>query len=965
MEDLAEKEKKYRAMPFWAWNGTLEENELSKQISVMKEMGFGGFFMHSRTGLRTEYLGTKWFRLVRKCAELAESSDMRAWVYDEDRWPSGAAGGLASRKEKLRMRFISLYTDDGYIQIDEVERVLCRFAVKLNAEGRLDDYYLLKRGGERPKDGYELYTFCEERMKCSPQYNGFAYIDTMNLEGTREFLRLTHEMYKEYCGDMFGKQLIGVFTDEPHRGPLFNGLGIDNANRANMAPFTGKLFSYYRDRWNEDLRRRLPELFFKGKSEWSETAYRYVVCLNDLFLNNFAKPYYEWCKKNKLLLTGHLLHEDSLRMQTSMNGSLMRYYEYMDYPGIDILAESNACYWVPKQCASVARQLGKERVLTELYGCTGWQMTFENYKTCTEWQILFGANLRCPHLSWYTMQGQSKRDYPASILHQSAWYPHYWYLENYFSRLTAFAEDGACRTDTLVINAVESMFGYVHKGWLDVFDYRDECIAELEKRYEKQFFDLVGAHIEFDYADEDILARHASIKREDGTTYLYVGKARYSQVLKDDMQHLRESTERILAEFEEAGGRVVDTVEELDKTQCIRTDPEIAVRVTESDEETRVFLLHLNRECDKSGVSIVFPEKYADYFVEEWDLFDNVLVRTFAPHEKIALDFRKSQSHTLRLVKTPHDLPPSGKFAPASVPNVMSYELSESNVLVLDKAVVYIDNIPLNDGKSIDVLKADVALRKKYRLTPRGGDMIQPWFNLKYNVRANEKLCNVRLKFYFDIEEMPTSPVRLAIERFDERKIKINNRSFKGQTAKDWVDRCFDVAEISTDMLCYGENCIDVASAFDSDTELESIYLLGDFGVKLPNVITCLPDELRQGDIGEQGLPFYSGSVTYHTGIRDSDVRIELEKLGFALAVARSGAEEKYIVRAPFAADISATEELTVECVFTRRNTFGPHHNLPYPDVSYPPHCFVSEGDKWTDDYVLEKQGMECKRRNG
>lgn len=260
--------------------------------------------MHSRTGLRTEYLGTKWFRLVRKCAELAESSDMRAWVYDEDRWPSGAAGGLASRKEKLRMRFISLYTDDGYIQIDEVERVLCRFAVKLNAEGRLDDYYLLKRGGERPKDGYELYTFCEERMKCSPQYNGFAYIDTMNLEGTREFLRLTHEMYKEYCGDMFGKQLIGVFTDEPHRGPLFNGFGIDNANRANMAPFTGKLFSYYRDRWNEDLRRRLPELFFKGKSEWSETAYRYVVCLNDLFLNNFAKPYYEWCKKTNCCLRG-------------------------------------------------------------------------------------------------------------------------------------------------------------------------------------------------------------------------------------------------------------------------------------------------------------------------------------------------------------------------------------------------------------------------------------------------------------------------------------------------------------------------------------------------------------------------------------------------------------------------------------------------------------------------------------
>ena len=41
------------------------------------------------------------------------------------------------------------------------------------------------------------------------------------------------------------------------------------------------------------------------------------------------------------------------------------------------------------------------------------------------------------HLSWYTMKGEGKRDYPASILHQSAWYPEYHYLEDYFSRIHA------------------------------------------------------------------------------------------------------------------------------------------------------------------------------------------------------------------------------------------------------------------------------------------------------------------------------------------------------------------------------------------------------------------------------------------------------------------------------------------------------------------------------------------------
>ena len=47
----------YRGKPFWAWNGALDEAELLRQIDCMRAMGFGGFFMYSRTGLDTEYLG--------------------------------------------------------------------------------------------------------------------------------------------------------------------------------------------------------------------------------------------------------------------------------------------------------------------------------------------------------------------------------------------------------------------------------------------------------------------------------------------------------------------------------------------------------------------------------------------------------------------------------------------------------------------------------------------------------------------------------------------------------------------------------------------------------------------------------------------------------------------------------------------------------------------------------------------
>ncbi len=56
----------------------------------------------------------------------------------------------------------------------------------------------------------------------------------------------------------------------------------------------------------------------------------------------------------------------------------MRFYEHMGYPGIDCLTEHNRCYWIVKQLASTARQTGKRWMLSELYGCTGWQFNFKS-----------------------------------------------------------------------------------------------------------------------------------------------------------------------------------------------------------------------------------------------------------------------------------------------------------------------------------------------------------------------------------------------------------------------------------------------------------------------------------------------------------------------------------------------------------------------------------------------------------
>ena len=85
LQDFQTPPVEMRGAPFWAWNGDLKEELLREQIRIMHEMGFGGFFMHSRTGLETPYMQKEWFHAIDVCIDEAEKLGMLAYLYDEDR----------------------------------------------------------------------------------------------------------------------------------------------------------------------------------------------------------------------------------------------------------------------------------------------------------------------------------------------------------------------------------------------------------------------------------------------------------------------------------------------------------------------------------------------------------------------------------------------------------------------------------------------------------------------------------------------------------------------------------------------------------------------------------------------------------------------------------------------------------------------------------------------------------------
>lgn len=548
----------YRGTPFWAWNAKLDPAEIREQIRIFHKMGLGGFFMHSRTGLGTPYLGKEWFDCVHAAVDEAKSLGMQPWMYDEDRWPSGAAGGIVTKNRRYRMRWLGreVVAHSAVAKAARRRHTLAWFAERVAAEGEslpeaevlrraredgrdapprvLSGYRRLAAPTEALRDGEALVRYFVVVARANPWYNGQAYLDTLNPAAVRKFVKVTHEAYKRELGEEFGKVVPGCFTDEPNFA----------AN-----PWTDAFASKFRKRFGYDILDRMPELFSAvgDGTAFSKARHDFREMATTLFVRAFAKTVGDWCGKHGLLFTGHVLEEDTLGRQTQCVGAAMRFYEYQQAPGIDQLTEHWSIYQTAKQCSSVAHQLGRDFRLVEAYGCSGWDFPIEGHKAIGDWLVALGINHRCQHLAWYSMDAQAKRDYPASISRQSPWHGRYKAEEDYFARIGETLGAGSEVTPLLVVHPVESAWGH--------FASRHDTpqLCAMDDAFVALTGTLLGEHLDFDYGDEDHLDRRGRLSRK----RLRVGQALYDAVLVPEMETIRSSTLRLLSAFAARGGRVL------------------------------------------------------------------------------------------------------------------------------------------------------------------------------------------------------------------------------------------------------------------------------------------------------------------------------------------------------------------------------------------------------------------------
>lgn len=386
--------KNYRPVPFWSWNDKLNVKETSDQVRMMDRVGIGGFFMHARGGLSTEYMGEEWFENISSAVQTSAECGMGAWVYDENGWPSGFGNGFVNG---LGVRY-----QQKYLRMTDHEP-------EANVIGKSGSHWFY----------YDVNPF---------------YVDTLDRDVVAKFVEKIYTPYYE----KYGNAIEGFFTDEPQIS-------------RNGIPWSFVFEREYQDRYQEIITEHLEELYLPI-ADYKDTRVKFWKMVTDLFSTAYMKQIYDWCDERGLKLTGHLVLEDTLESQLITNGACMPHYEYMHVPGMDWLGRDVYECLTPMQVSSVCEQLGKNQVLSETFALCGHNVSFSELKGIYEWQMVHGINLLCQHLEGYSIRGIRKRDYPPAMYFQQPWWREYDKFNAALAREGMILSVGEKKVDVLIIH---------------------------------------------------------------------------------------------------------------------------------------------------------------------------------------------------------------------------------------------------------------------------------------------------------------------------------------------------------------------------------------------------------------------------------------------------------------------------------------------------------------------------------
>ena len=746
----------------------------------------------------------------------------------------------------------------------------------------------------------------------------------------------------------------------------------------------------FRAAYGTELLDILPELVWELPQGCSVWRYRYHDHVTERFAAAYGDRIGAWCADHGIAYTGHFLSERTLFSQTLALGETMRQYRSQQLPGIDILA-GQLELTTAKQAESVRRQMGRKGLVCELYGVLEWDVSFRQHKLQGDWLAALGVTTRVHHLAFMGMGGEAKRDWPAAIGWQSPWWEQYSYLEDYFARVNTMLTRGTPITRVAVLHPIESF-------WL-LFGPNDQTLSrreQMDEQFENLAQWLLYGGIDYDYLSEALLPALCP----EGGNPLRVGACRYEAVIVPPILTLRKTTLDRLSAFAQSGGKLIllgnapalldgepseaakalwamgqrlpmeraALLEALEHERDLEIRNHATGRLSDNlfyqlrqDGDARIlFLCHVRDELPAR------PRVYKIRLKGLWQIkrmnaLDGTAEEIGGMQEngftEILWPCNAQDSLLLRLT-------PGACVPPAPLPKTpqpilklsetADFLLEEPNALLLDRCEYALDDLEWNGPD--DILRADNALREQASLPVRNGNSVQPW--LLPREEAKHTAC---LRFYFYADQA-FSGLHLAVEQPENAEITLNGEKITAKPDGFYVDEAIQTLPLPE--VQPGENIITLRVPLTRRTDLEAMYILGSFGVRVAGThltLTDAPKRLFLDDLTRQGMPFYTGNVRYRFR-----VTLDRERNGLQLHIAHmacpvaavyvDGREAGKIAWQPQRVKLpkitAGEHEIEILACGSRYNGFGTLHNANPNYMWYGPDAYRTIGDEWTDNYL-------------
>ncbi|MFB3905851.1 MAG: glycosyl hydrolase [Acidobacteriota bacterium] len=963
---FADPPSEYGTAPLWVWNDNLTDVQVLESLRDFARQKVTQVFVHPRPGLMTPYLSDEWFRLWKLALAEAERLGLYVWIYDENSYPSGFAGGFVP-EAMPESRGRGLDMQETAEPPDWSETLLAVFRL---TEGGYEDVSARIRDGRKQLPSGRYLSVSVARAKPSPWYGGRFYVDLLYPGVTQKFLEVTLDRYKREIGDQFGKRVPGSFTDEPQLRP------------AGGLPWTDDLPAQFEKRWGYRLTDHLPTLWDRI-GDWKKVRHNYFQTLLDLFIERWARPYYAYCEKNQLEFTGHYWeHEWPQCVSVPDNMALSAWQQR---PGIDILMnlykeDTHAQFGnvrSVKEISSLANQLGRRRALCEAYGAGGWDLRFEDMKRIGDWMYALGVNTLDQHLAYVSLRGARKRDHPQSFSYHEPWWDAYHTSATYFSRLSLALSQGEQINHILVLEPTTT-------AWMYNAMRRGSPTPDLEKigeAFQSLVVDLEKAQVEFDLACEDVMARHGSVEGKK----LKIGQRAYELVVIPPMtENLNSATAALLTRYLDQGGILLSCSQSPERVDGISGQRAVDLRkvwmkpmavqevinvlrkacpdglkIDRKPGDQGILYHHrrhlhdgdllflVNSSIDQPTAGTVSAEAAG---LEQWDLNTGKIKEASftAEGKKIQFAFelppsgsrlfflsRKKRKPAVELVLTSVPVPASG---------AMSIKRTGPNVLILD----YLD-LEVGGQK----LTSSYFYPAGQLLFTKNGFDRNPWDSA---VQFRDELISKAIppndgfvaRYRFTIEGEVPDDLALVVERPDLYLISCNGHTIKPAQGQWWLDRAFGKMSISSAARVGPNEVVLRAAQFSIYHELEAAYLLGSFRLKaaLQGFVVTPDTELQPGPWNGQGMPFYSHGVVYSSRFNVEKAAAGYEVrlpywYGSVAKVSVNGREAGPIAAPPHSLDVTGhikpgTNYVEVLVVGTLKNTLGPHHGKPALGTAWP-----------------------------